>query len=159
MVVHDDFPAERCLDANHGLDAFRRLRRVAIAPIAIVARRLAGGAGLLAHLVQLFRGAVAIVGVAHLDEFMRDFGMARGTGELGDRLTFPVEAQPLEAIDQRRHRGFGRAFTVGVLDAKQHLAAAAAREEPVEQCGARAADMQIAGRRRGEAGDGHRLWP
>ena len=52
--------------------------------------------------------------------------------------------------------GCGRARAVGVLDAQQELAAVVAGEQPVEQRGARAADMQEAGRRGGEAGDdGH----
>ena len=46
-----------------------------------------------------------------------------------------------------------RALAVGVLDPQQHLAAAAARVEPVEQRGAGAADVEEAGRGGGEAGD------
>ena len=46
-----------------------------------------------------------------------------------------------------------RAGAVGVLDAQQEGAAGVAGVEPVEQRGARAADVQVAGRRRREAGD------
>src|SRR5205807_10027992 len=50
-------------------------------------------------------------------------------------------------------RGLRRALAVGVLDAQQHPAAAPARVQPVEQSGARAADVQKAGRRGSEARD------
>ena len=52
--------------------------------------------------------------------------------------------------------GGGGAGPVGILDPQQELAAFMAREQVVEQGGARPADMQQAGRRRGETGpDGH----
>ena len=47
----------------------------------------------------------------------------------------------------------GRARLVGILDAQQELAAVVAREQPVEQRRARAADVQESGRGGGEAGD------
>src|SRR3546814_17677285 len=45
------------------------------------------------------------------------------------------------------------AGAVGILDAQQELAAVVAREQPVEQRGARAADMEETRRRRREARD------
>src|SRR5205823_1276787 len=42
----------------------------------------------------------------------------------------------------------GRALDVGVLDAEDERAARLARPQPVEQRGARAADVEVAGRRR-----------
>ena len=59
----------------------------------------------------------------------------------------------VEPVEDRVDRRLGRALAVGVLDPQQHLAAASARVEPVEQRGAGAADMEEAGRRGGEAGD------
>ena len=47
-----------------------------------------------------------------------------------------------------------RALGVGVLDAQHEHAAVAAREQPVEERRARAADVQVAGGRRREADAG-----
>ena len=65
----------------------------------------------------------------------------------------PSQREPVEnGVDG----GLRGALAVGVLDSQQHLAAAAAGVEPVEQRGARAADMQKTGGRGGETGDdGH----
>ena len=49
-VVHDRLALGRRLDADHRLDAGRRLGWVAVAPAPVIARRPALGAGLLAHL-------------------------------------------------------------------------------------------------------------
>src|SRR6185295_7726498 len=70
-----------------------------------------------------------------------------------DRLAVPIEAEPGETVEDRGDRRLGRARAVGVLDAQQELGPAPARVKPVEQRGARPADMQEAGGRGGEAGD------
>jgi hypothetical protein len=49
------------------------------------------------------------------------------------------------------------ALDVGVLDAQQHRAAVVAGVEEVEDRGARAADVEKAGRRRGET-EFHAAW-
>jgi hypothetical protein len=56
-------------------------------------------------------------------------------------------------VEDRLDRRLGRAGLVGILDPQQELAAVVAGEQPVEQRGARAADMQVARSARGEAGD------
>ena len=56
-------------------------------------------------------------------------------------------------VEDRVDRRLGRARLVGVLDPQQELAAMVAGEQPVEQGGAGAADMEEAGRRGREAGD------
>ena len=73
--------------------------------------------------------------------------------KLADRLAVPIQPQPFEPVENRLDRGLRRALAVGVLDAQQELAAEALGVEPVEQRGARAADVQKAGRRRRETGD------
>ena len=67
----------------------------------------------------------------------------------------PSQSRPSQRIPSRIavDRRLGRARAVGILDAQQELAAVVAREQPVEQRGAGAADMQEAGRRGREAGD------
>src|SRR6476469_3279529 len=85
--------------------------------------------------------------------------------ELVGDLAIPIEAEPRQAVEDRLDRRLGRAGAVGVLDAQQVLAAMVLGEQPVEERGAGAADMEVAGRRGGEAGnDGHgsgdvRIWP
>src|SRR3546814_1152250 len=80
-------------------------------------------------------------------------GMAPGARELVDRVAIPVEPEPAQPVEDRVDRGLGGAGAVGILDAQQELAAVVAREQPVEQRGARAADMEETRRRRREARD------
>src|SRR5690606_15330994 len=68
-------------------------------------------------------------------------------------LAVPVEAQPVHAVENRVDRLPGGADLVGILDAQQELAAVVAGEQPVEQSGTSAADMEEAGGRGREAGD------
>jgi hypothetical protein len=77
----------------------------------------------------------------------------RGARELVDDVAVPGDAEPAQPVEDGLDRGVGRALAVGVLDAQQHLAPEAAGIEPVEEGRAAPADMQEAGRRRGEAGD------
>ena len=63
----------------------------------------------------------------------------------------PLEPEPPQILDDpplRRQRG---ALGIGVLDAKHELAAGATGEQPVEERGARVADVKLTGRARGEA--------
>jgi hypothetical protein len=68
-------------------------------------------------------------------------------------VAIPIEAKPAHAVEDRLDRRLGGASAIRVLDAEQELAAAMAGEQPVEQGGAGAADMQEASRRGREAGD------
>jgi hypothetical protein len=153
VIVDNDIAAERGLDADDRGNAFGRFGLVAIAPVAVIARGFAGSAGFFAHLVELGGRAVAVIGVAHFHQLAGDFSMAIGAAELADRLAIPIEAQPLEAIDQRNNGGFGGAFAVGVLDTEQHLAALVLGIGPTEQRRAGASNVEIASRGRGETGD------
>jgi hypothetical protein len=143
------------LDADRRGDAGRGVGGIAVAPAAVVARRLAFGARTGAHLLQLLGGAVAAIGLALAQQFMGDLGMARGARELVDDLAIPVQLQPAQAFEDRVDRRLGRPLPVGVLDAQAEDAAVMAREQPVEQGGARAADVQEAGGRWREAADGN----
>ena len=131
----------------------RRLGRIAVAPAPVIELGLALGTRLLAHVLQLVRARIAAIGRAGGEHLLGDLAMARGARELVHRLAVPFEAEPLQPVEDRRDRLFGRARAVGVLDAQQEFAAAAARIEPVEQRGARSADMQEAGRGGRKAGD------
>src|SRR5205807_10074986 len=79
--------------------------------------------------------------------------MARDSRGLVDRLSVPCETEPSQAVENGVDRRLGRALAIGVFDPQQHAAAVRARKQPVEQRGARAADVEKAGGRRREAGN------
>ena len=62
----------------------------------------------------------------------------------------PVEAQPAQAVDDAGHHVPRRALGVRVFDAQHERAAVPPGVQPVEQRRPGAADVQVAGRRRGE---------
>lgn len=67
------------------------------------------------------------------------------------RAFVPVEAEPGEVAEDGVLGLLGGALEVGVLDAEDELAAPGAREEVVEERGAGAPDVEVAGGRRREA--------
>ena len=73
------------------------------------------------------------------------------------RPRVPVQAEPPQRVEDDLDVLGRVALGVGVLDAQQHLAAGVAGLEPVEQRGARATDVERAGRRGREA-DPHETW-
>src|SRR3546814_2342859 len=77
--------------------------------------------------------------------------MAGGARELIDGVAVPMEVEPAHAVENRVDRRLGRTGAIGILDTEQEPAAMVAREQPVEQRGTRATDMEEAGRRGGEA--------
>ena len=97
-----------------------------------------------------------MIGVAIGQHLARDLGVTGGAGKLIGDLAVPLQAEPRQPVEDRGDRGLGRAGAVGVLDAQEERAAVMAREQPVEERRAGAADVQEAGRRGGETGDyGH----
>jgi hypothetical protein len=145
------------LDADHRLHAGRGLGRVAIAPAAVVAHRPALRLGAGAHLLQLLGGAVAAVRLAGGQQLARHLGVTVDSLRLEHRIAVPVEPEPAQAVDDGVNGGLGGPCAVGVLDAQQEPPAVMAGEQPVEIGGARAANVQEAGRRRRKTGDdGHR---
>ena len=123
--------------------------------------RAAGGAGLFAEGLDFGLGGKALVGAARGEHRAGDLGMAGGAVELAERFAIPVEPEPGEPVKDRLAVFGGGAGAVCILDPQEEPPAAAARKKPVEERGARAADMQRAGRRGGKAGDdlsgsGHR---
>ena len=67
------------------------------------------------------------------------------------RAFVPVEAEPGQVAEDGLLGLLGGALEVGVLDAEDELAAPGAREEVVEERGAGAPDVEVAGGRRREA--------
>ncbi len=126
---------------------------IAVAPRTADAIRLFRGLCRLALGCDLVLAHPAAVGVAGFEHRLRDPGMPVGAGELIDFLAIPIEAEPAHPVQNRRDRRLCRTCAIGILDPQQEPAAMVAREQPVEQRGARAADMQKPRRRRGEARD------
>ena len=151
----------RRLEADRRKHAGRGLGRVAVAPGAVIADRALLGLGPLAHRLQFCRRAVAAIGAASGEQTLRDLGVMRGAGELVDDVAVPLDTEPGEAVDDGLGCLRGRALAVGILDAQAERAAVplkpmVAREQPVEEGCARAADVQEPGRRGGKTnGDGH----
>ena len=155
-VLHHRRPLARGLQADSRLRAGRRLGRVAVAPTAVVAGRAALGHRPLAHRHQLLRRLEGEVGAARGQQRLRHLRVPRLALALEHRGLIRGEAEPVEAADDLLHRRLGAALLIGVLDAEQVLPAVMAGEEEVEQRGAGAADVEIAGRGWGETGaDGH----
>src|SRR2546429_1665211 len=67
------------------------------------------------------------------------------------RTFIPIEAEPAQSFINRGGGFFSIARSIGVLDAQNEFAVVMSREEPIEKGGARAADVEIASGRRGEA--------
>ena len=102
---------------------------------------------------DLLGRAVVVVGVAGGDELLGHLPVTReplrlevgAVGAADARALVPVEPQPAQPVEDAVHHLGRRALDVGVLDAQDEGAAVPAREEPVEERGAGAADVQVAG--------------
>ena len=71
--------------------------------------------------------------------------MALAPAELRNRIAIPIEPEPRQAVHDGADRVLGGTGAVGILDPEQEFAAVVAGKEPIEERGAGAADMQIAG--------------
>src|SRR5262249_45573487 len=109
--------------------------------------------------VELFLGAIAAVRGAGGDESLGELLVdgealhlavgAMRAAHLGPLV--PGEAEPAHVAEDDLLVLRGAALLVGVLDAEDEGAARAARPEPVEERGADAPDVEVAGGRGGEA--------
>ena len=123
------------------------------AAVAVVAGGLLGLLLGLADAVESFGGAGAAVGVAGGEQLRggglvagQSLGLAVGGVRPADVGAFvPVEAEPAEALHDAVFRTGDGALLVGVFDAEDECAAVMAGEEPVEEGGAEAADVKLAG--------------
>src|SRR5690606_35816218 len=168
-VRHDRLAVERHLEADDVGLASVQLRLYLlggeVAAVPVVARWELVLLLLLADGLQALRGAETAVGVAILDQPLRDLGVAvlalaldiRRVRAADVRPLIPLEPEPAEAVHQVLDRAFDESLAVGVLDAEDELARLAlARclpvgEEHVVHDEAGAADVQRAGRARGKA--------
>ena len=165
--VHEILERRLALGHAHAHDV-RRARRFARGDLAgrqrrtraIVHPRAAGGFRGRTLRLQLLRRAVAVVRVAGRDQSLREIAMAieplrlevRSVRSANARALVPVEPEPPQAREDARHHVGRGTLRVGVLDAEDERSAVTSSVEPVEERGARAADVEIAGRARSEAG-------
>ena len=108
---------------------------------------------------QFVGSAVAVVRSTRSHQLLRHRTMALEALRLKVRAVrsanlgpfVPVDAEPAETVEDAFDHFRGRSFGVGVLDSQHEHAALTTGEEPVEEGGACAADVKVAGRRRGES--------
>src|ERR1019366_251813 len=88
-----------------------------------------------------------VIGFALRLEIWAACAFARAGGVAGERAFVPIESEPAEAVEDDVHGFLGIAGGVGVLDAQNKCAAGVPGVKPVEQRGARAADVEPTGGR------------
>ena len=128
-----------------------------------VAPHLAARLGGLARLVVLLGRREVVVRVAGRDQLFGGGAVSIEALRLEVRSVraadvgpfVPVHAEPAHPLQDAVDHLVRRSLGVGVLDAQHEHAALAAGEEPVEQGGAGAADVQITGGRWGETYANH----
>src|SRR5690606_20277328 len=122
----------RRLEADDRRDTLRRSSPgVPAAPV--VARLFAACALRLAHRVELFPGAIAVVGLALAHQLLGHFAVALEPLHLVVGPLVPGDAEPLHALEDRLARELGRPLEVRVLDAQDEGAVVAARIRPAEE--------------------------
>mmetsp|Transcript_3307 Transcript_3307/g.8224 ORF Transcript_3307/g.8224 Transcript_3307/m.8224 type:complete len:286 (+) Transcript_3307:1548-2405(+) len=114
---------------------------------------------LFLHHSQLLVGTEARVGMAVIHELQRELHVdgaalrlaVRAVGTAHVRPLVPVQAHPLQVANHRVLGFLGGSCSVGVFDAKDQLATHIFGVQPIEECGACAANVQVPGGRWGEA--------
>ena len=87
------------------------------------AQGVAGGLGLLARGGQLVAAEPATVGLAGGQQLHDHGAMAVRARRLEHRLAVERQAQPVQAVKDHLHGGFGRARTIGVFDTQKEATA------------------------------------
>src|SRR6185503_3745159 len=134
-----------------GRPAARALGALEVAAPAIVGRVLTRLAALRAQALEPLGRAEARVGRTALDELLDRGAIAlhalrlaigpEGAAHVGALV--PLDPEPAQALQDRALVLRPRALAVGVLDAQHEAPSAPARVGPVEQGGARPADVQV----------------
>ena len=118
--------------------------QVAFTAAAVVAGLQALGAGFFAHGFHFLGGAGAPVGVAGLQQLVHIAVVQLGALGLVVEGAVPVQSQPAHGSQDGVGVLLLGAQQVGVLDAQVELAAEVAGQQPAEDGGTRAADVQMA---------------
>ena len=100
--------------------------------------------------LDVISGRVGAVGMPARQERCERLLMALGALGLEDRPLIPIELQPAQRVEDLLDVLGRGALAVGVLDAKHQRAPLAARQQPVEQGGAGAPDVERPGGRGSE---------
>ena len=116
-----------------------------------LAAEAAVGAVAVLVAANVLRGRVGAVRVPAVQQLLDDLAVAIDALGLEDRALVVVELEPAQRVEDLLDVLGRRALAVGVLDAQDERAAGVARGEPVVERRPRAADVQRAGRRGGEA--------
>ena len=96
------------------------------------------------------RCAFALVSLTFSKQLIHTFKMALHVFSLIELRLVIVEPQPFHAF-KKRFDGFRRgAFKIGILNAKEKLAACMTGKQPVVDCGTDVSDMHLPRRRRGK---------
>src|SRR5205823_4410067 len=141
LVGHAEANRERHARRDAPLDLI--LRQTIAAPV--VAERLSALLRVLAPLLELRRRTEAAIRSAALEQPARIRLVALEVRALVDDLLVPRQAEPLESLEDRARALFRAARLVGVLDTEEELPAVVLHVQPVEQRGARAAYVEVAG--------------
>ncbi|MNM94018.1 hypothetical protein D3C81_1064080 [compost metagenome] len=131
----------------------------------VIARGLATGHLLGTHLVQLFGGAEAREGMAHVDQLLGvllvDIAAlaltVRAMRAADVRAFAPLDAEPAQGVEDLLFGLTGRTQLVGIFDTQDEFAAVLLGKAVVEQGDISGADVGIASRRRRDtrANGGH----
>src|SRR5205823_7505707 len=95
------------------------------------------------HRGEFFGGRIAAIGTVFAQQRLRHLPVALRARKLEKRLSVPAQAEPIKTVEDSRNRLGRRSLAVGVFDPQQESAARVTRIKPVEEGGARAADVQI----------------
>ena len=153
LTAHQVAPGDRAgivdAEADHRLaplgDQGLLLLGAEVAVAVVVAGGPLAGGLLLAHGREFGLAGVTAVGVAAIEQLL-DGGAVQGHPlALDHRLTIPLQAQPLQTLEDVGGVFGLAALLVGVLDAQQEVATQVAGEQPVEHRRAGRADVQRAG--------------
>ena len=148
-------------DTQGRLAAFRAERGLLlfgeVAIVAVIAESLRPAGGHVAGL-DLLRSGEGFVGVAGFEQLGCDVLIDVATLGLAVRAVrathvdafIPVDAQPIQGLDDLVVAFLGVALGVRILDTEHERALGVAGLSPVEQCGADHADVRNAGRGRAE---------
>ena len=130
-----------------------------LSAVAVVARFLLCSHLPFAQRIEALARTVAVICVTLFEQPGDNFAVARETPGLEIRALVGVETQPGHAIQDRLHRLGRRPLEVGILDTQDELAVRLAGQQPAKKRGSRTADVEHAGRARGESGPDHRIRP
>src|SRR5581483_7651380 len=119
---------------------------VVLPPAARLLARFAPGFQFVRRAEAVIRAALRDEPLDHRAVAIETFGLKVGTVRSADRRTFvPIKTEPAQAVENSVDHIRRGSFDVGVFDAEDEHAAMAPREQPVEQRGARAADVEVTG--------------